>query len=148
MEKLGLKAFVKTSGATGLHIFIPIRPQYSYEQVRQFVELVATWTARDDPKLITTERSLSKRPERSIYVDAHQNSRGQSLASVYSVRAFPHAPVSAPVSLRELNVELREDTWNIKSMPGRIKKIGDLWARFWKERQRLEQAVEMLEKKL
>ncbi len=148
LEKLGLKAFVKTSGATGLHIFIPIRPQYSYEQVRQFVELVATWTARDDPKLITTERSLSKRPERSIYVDAHQNSRGQSLASVYSVRAFPHAPVSAPVSLRELNVELREDTWNIKSMPGRIKKIGDLWARFWKERQRLEQAVEMLEKKL
>ena len=148
LETLALKAFVKTSGATGLHIFIPIQPQYSYEQVRQFVELVATWTARDYPELITTKRSLSKRPERSIYVDAHQNSRGQSLASVYSVRAFPHAPVSAPVSSRELNAKLREDTWNIKSMPGRIKKIGDLWARFWDERQGLERAVEMLEKKL
>lgn len=147
LETLGLKAFVKTSGATGLHIFISIQPHYSYEQVRQFVELVATWTARDYPELITTERSLSKRPQHSIYVDAHQNSRGQSLASVYSVRAFPHAPVSAPVSLRELNARLREDTWNIKSMPGRIKKIGDLWANFWKERQALEHAVEMLEKK-
>jgi bifunctional non-homologous end joining protein LigD len=148
LEILRLEVFVKTSGATGLHIFIPIRPRYSYEQVRQFVELVATWTTRDYPKLITTERSLSKRPQGSIYVDAHQNSRGQSLASVYSVRAFPHAPVSAPVSLRELNAKLRADTWNIKSMPARLKKTGDLWADFWKERQDLERAVEMLEKKL
>ena len=148
LELLGLEAFVKTSGATGLHIFIPIEPRYEYEQVRQFVELVATWTARDYPELITTERSLSKRPERSIYVDAHQNSRGQSLASVYSVRAFPHAPVSAPVSVRELNGKLRADTWNIKSMPARIKKTGDLWAHFWKERQEMEGAVEKLAKKL
>ncbi|HEX4073835.1 MAG TPA: DNA ligase D [Candidatus Acidoferrales bacterium] len=148
LEQLGLNVFVKTSGATGLHIFIPIQPHYSYEQVRQFVELVATWTARDYPELITTERSLSKRTERSIYVDAHQNSRGQSLASVYSVRAFPQAPVSTPVSLRELNAKLRADTWNIKSMPARIKKIGDLWARFWKERQEMEGAVEKLAKKL
>ncbi|MGA3293819.1 MAG: DNA ligase D [Candidatus Acidiferrales bacterium] len=148
LDSLRLKAFVKTSGATGMHIFIPIRPQYTYEQVRQFVELVASWTARDFPELITTERSLSKRPPGSIYVDAHQNSRGQSLASVYSVRAFAHAPVSAPVSPRELNSRLREDTWNIKSMTGRIKKAGDLWASFWKARQELERAVEMLEKKL
>jgi bifunctional non-homologous end joining protein LigD len=145
---LGLKVFVKTSGATGLHIFIPIRPHYAYEQVRQFVELVATWTAREYPELITTERSLSKRPERSIYVDAHQNSRGQSLASVYSARAFPHAPVSAPVSLRELNAKLRADTWSIKAMPARIKKTGDLWASFWKERQEMGGAVEKLAKKL
>jgi bifunctional non-homologous end joining protein LigD len=148
LKKLGLKIFVKISGATGLHIFVPIHPLYSYEQVRQFVELVATWTARDYPELITTERSLSKRPQRRIYVDAHQNSRGQSLASVYSVRAFLHAPVSAPVSSRELNATLQVDTWNIKSMPARIKRVGDLWARFWKERQPLEHAVEALEKKL
>jgi bifunctional non-homologous end joining protein LigD len=148
LEALKLKALVKTSGATGLHIFIPIQPRYSYEQVRQFVELVATWTARDYPELITTERSLNKRPERSIYVDAHQNSRGQSLASVYSVRAFAHAPVSTPVSFPELTPKLRSDTWTIKSLPARIKKVGDLWARFWKERQSLERAVEALEKKL
>ncbi|HTZ99745.1 MAG TPA: DNA ligase D [Candidatus Aquilonibacter sp.] len=148
LEALRLKVFIKTSGATGLHIFVPIEPDYSYEQVRQFVELVATWTARDYPELITTERSLSKRPERSIYVDAHQNSRGQSLASVYSVRAFPRAPVSAPVSLRELNAKLREDTWNIRSMQGRMRKVADLWARFWKERQKLESAVARLEKEL
>ena len=148
LDALRLKAFIKTSGATGLHIFIPIQPRYSYEQVRQFVELVATWTAREYPHLVTTERSLSKRPQGSIYIDAHQNSRGQSLAAVYSVRAFAHAPVSAPVSPRELNSQLREDKWNIRSMTGRIKKVGDLWASFWKERQALERAVEMLGKKL
>jgi bifunctional non-homologous end joining protein LigD len=148
LDALRLKAFIKTSGATGLHIFIPIQPRYSYEQVRQFVELVATWTARGYPHLVTTERILSKRPQGSIYIDAHQNSRGQSLAAVYSVRAFAHAPVSAPVSRRELNSQLREDTWNIRSMTGRIKKAGDLWASFWKERQALERAVEVLEKKL
>jgi bifunctional non-homologous end joining protein LigD len=148
LDTLQLKAFIKTSGATGLHIFIPIQPRYSYEQVRQFVELVATWTARDYPHLVTTERSLSKRPQGSIYIDAHQNSRGQSLAAVYSVRAFAHAPVSAPMSQRELNSQLREDTWNIRSMTGRIKKVGDLWASFWKERQVLERPVEMLGKKL
>jgi DNA primase len=64
------------------------------------------------------------------------------------VRAFAHAPVSAPVLPRELNSQLREDTWNIKSMMGRIKKVGDLWANFWKERQELERAVEMLGEKL
>ncbi len=148
LDALRLKVFIKTSGATGLHIFIPIQPRYSYEQVRQFVELVATWTARDYPRLVTTERSLSKRPQGSIYIDAHQNSRGQSLAAVYSVRAFPHAPVSAPVSPHELNPQLREDTWNIKSITGRIKKVGDLWANFWKQRQALEGAVKMLEKQL
>jgi len=148
LDTLRLKAFIKTSGATGLHIFIPIQPRYSYEQVRQLVELVATWTARDYPHLVTTERSLSKRPQGSIYIDAHQNSRGQSLAAVYSVRAFAHAPVSAPVLPRELNSQLREDTWNIKSMMGRMKKVGDLWANFWKERQELERAVEMLGEKL
>lgn len=148
LGELGLKAFAKTSGGTGLHLFIPIQPRYSYEQVRQFVELVATWTARDHPELITTQRSLAKRPEGSIYVDAHQNSRGQSLASVYSVRAFPHAPVSTPVSLRELNPKLRADTWNIRSIRGRIEELGDLWARFWRRRQSIERAVAKLEKKL
>jgi bifunctional non-homologous end joining protein LigD len=77
-----------------------------------------------------------------IYMDAHQNSRGQSLASVYSIRAFPHGPVSAPVKPAELTPNLAPEKWNLKSMPERIKKVGDLWAGFWKKRQKLESLLE------
>ena len=148
LASLGLKIYIKTSGATGIHIYIPIHPHYSYEQVRKFVEVVAAWAARDNPKRITSERTVSKRPKRSIYIDAHQNSRGQSLASVYSVRAFPHAPVSTPISANELDGKLRPDSWTLKSISKRIEKVGDLWANFWKDRQDIETAVENLSSKL
>ena len=148
LDEIALRAFVKTSGASGIHIFIPIQPRYTYEQVRQFVEVVAAWSAREHHKLITTQRSLNKRPKKSIYVDAHQNSRGQSLASVYSVRAFDHAPVSTPVAVKELTASLKPAKWNLKTVPGRVEEVGDLWGDFWQSRQELEPAVKKLEKKL
>jgi len=148
LEKIGMNFFFKTSGATGCHIFIPIERLYTYEQVRQFVATVSLLIAREHPDLITSERSVRKRPTNRIYVDAHQNSEAQSLASVYSVRAFPGAPVSAPVKVNELTPKSRLDNWNIKSMIPRLKKVGDLWAEFWKKRQRIEPAVERLERML
>jgi bifunctional non-homologous end joining protein LigD len=148
LENLHMKIFVKTSGATGLHIFLPIEPVYTYEQVRQFVQVVAVLVAQKLPKLVTTERSLNRRPKGTIYVDAHQNSRGQSLASVYSVRAFPHAPVSTPLLPRELNAKLTPETWNIKSIRNRVEKVGDLWGDFWKHPNNIEKAIEGLEKML
>ena len=92
LQALEFTAFAKTSGATGIHIFLPVKPCYSYEQARMFVQAVASIVDRRERGLITTERSVRRRPRGTVYVDAHQNSRGQSLASVYSVRAFPHAP--------------------------------------------------------
>jgi bifunctional non-homologous end joining protein LigD len=85
---------------------------------------------------------VQKRPNGVIYMDAHQNSRGQSLASVYSIRAFPHGPVSAPVKASELTRDLQPEKWNLKSMTQRITKVGDLWAGFWKHRQKLESLLE------
>lgn len=73
-----------------------------------------------------------------VYMDAHQNSRGQSLASVYSVRAFPDAPVSAPVKTRELTATLKPEKWNLKSMTLRLRIAGNLWAAFGERKQRLE----------
>jgi bifunctional non-homologous end joining protein LigD len=148
LESLGLKIYIKTSGATGIHIFIPVQPHYTFEQVRKFVEVVAAWAVRDNPGRITSDRTVSRRPKGSIYVDAHQNSRGQSLASVYSVRAFPHAPVSTPILPSELTAKLRPDSWTLKSIPKRMEKVGDLWANFWKDRQDIETAVENLSSKL
>lgn len=142
LEKLNMPVYTKTSGATGLHIFLPVEPRYTFAQARMFVEAVASMVDKQHPRLITFERSVRKRPNGRIYMDAHQNSRGQSLASVYSVRAFPHAPVSAPLSPAELVPSLDPAKWNLKSMHHRLEKVGDLWADFWKRRQRLESLLE------
>ena len=138
LENLEIKAFAKTSGATGFHIFIPLEPRYTFEQVRLFVQAIADIVARKHPGVLTSERTVSKRRRGSIYVDAHQNSRGQSLACAYSVRAFQNAPVSTPIRLEELRADLKPERWNIKTVRARVDKVGDLWANFWKSRQRLE----------
>lgn len=142
LEKFQFKAYAKTSGATGFHIYIPIEPKYTFQQVRLFVEAMADIVGRKHPGVLTSQRSVTKRARDSIYMDAHQNSRGQSLASVYSVRAFPHAPVSAPVRIDELRSDLKPERWNINTMRDRIERVGDLWADFWNHRQRLETVFE------
>ena len=148
LEEIGMKVFLKTSGATGLHIFLPIEPIYTYEQVRQFVSTIASLTAQQYPGLITQDRTVSRRPKGSVYVDAHQNSEAQSLASVYSVRAFPHAPISTPIRAAELTPKTLPETWNLSSIRRRIAEKGDLWSDFWTSRQKLEPAVKRLEKSL
>jgi bifunctional non-homologous end joining protein LigD len=148
LEEIGMKVFLKTSGATGLHIFLPIERLYTYEQVRQFVSTIASLTMQQHPGIITLDRTVGRRPKGSIYIDAHQNSEAQSLASVYSVRAFPHAPISTPILAAELSPKLRPETWNLSSIRRRIDEKGDLWSKFWKSRQKLEPAVERLEKNL
>jgi bifunctional non-homologous end joining protein LigD len=148
LQEIGLKVFLKTSGATGLHIFVPVERLYTYEQSRQFVQTIASLTSQRYPSLITSDRAVRKRPKGSIYIDAHQNSSGQSLASVYSVRAFPHAPVSTPITFDELTAKISPVTWNLSTIRRRIDKVGDLWTDFWKHRQKLEPAVKRLEGRL
>ena len=145
LQEIGMKVFLKTSGATGLHLFIPVERLYTYEQARQFVQTIASLTAQQHPGLITSDRTVRNRPKGSIYIDAHQNSSGQSLASVYSVRAFPHAPISTPITSSELSSKISPETWNLSSIRHRIEKVGDLWVDFWKQRQQLEPAVRRLE---
>jgi bifunctional non-homologous end joining protein LigD len=146
LEKVRLQAFAKTSGATGFHIFVPVEPRYTFEQARTFVEAVASIVNTKYPELLTAERSVRKRPDGRIYLDAHQNSSGQSLATVYTVRAFPHAPVSAPVRASEVRAAFTPEKWNLRTMPKRIQTVGDLWANFWKRPQELEPAAERLQK--
>jgi bifunctional non-homologous end joining protein LigD len=148
LEEIGMKVFLKTSGATGLHIFLPIERLYTYDQIRQFVSTIASLAMQQHPGIITLDRTVGCRPEGSIYIDAHQNSEAQSLASVYSVRAFPLAPVSTPILAAELTPKLRPQTWNLSSIRRRIDEKGDHWSKFWKSRQKLESAVERLEKSL
>src|SRR6266478_4209487 len=144
LEELRLASFLKTSGATGIHIYIPVEPIYTYEQLRTFGEIIARTVTAEHPNLVTNERTVAKRPVGRVLIDVQQNAHGRPLAAAYSVRAFPQAPVSTPLLPRELRAGLHPETLNIKTVFARLKEKGDLWADFWKRRQRLEQAIELL----
>jgi bifunctional non-homologous end joining protein LigD len=148
LEELRLAHFLKTSGATGMHIFIPVEPVYTYEQLRTFGEIIARTVTAEHPNLVTSERIVAKRPAGRVLIDVQQNAHGRPLAAAYSVRAFPQAPVSAPLLPRELRSSLRPEMLNIKTVFARMKEKGDLWADFWKRRQRLEQAIELLSERM
>jgi bifunctional non-homologous end joining protein LigD len=148
LEELQLASFLKTSGATGIHIFIPVEPVYTYEQLRTFGEIIARTVTAEHPNLVTNERTVAKRPAGRVLIDVQQNAHGRPLAAAYSVRAFPQAPVSAPLLPRELRPSLRPEALNIKTIFARLKDKGDLWADFWKRRQRLEQAIELLSQRM
>jgi bifunctional non-homologous end joining protein LigD len=148
LEELQVAHFLKTSGATGFHIYVPVEPVYSYEQLRTFAEIVARTVTAEHPNLVTNERTVARRPPGRVLIDVQQNAHGRPLAAAYSVRAFPKAPVSTPVLPRELRTSLRPEALNIKTISARLKEKGDLWADFWKKRQRLEDAVELLSERM
>jgi bifunctional non-homologous end joining protein LigD len=141
LTRLGMRSFLKTSGATGFHIYVPLEPKYSYEQVQMFAAAVAEMVKREHPDLVTFERSIKKRKKGSVLIDTVQNARGKPLAAAYSVRPVASVAVSAPVSAGELTSKLRADSWTIETIGARLKRVGDLWGDFWKHRQRLEVAV-------
>jgi bifunctional non-homologous end joining protein LigD len=144
LEELRLTSFLKTSGATGFHIYVPVEPVYTYEQLRTFAEIVARTIATQHSNLITNERIVARRPSGRVLIDVQQNALGRPLAAAYSVRAFAKAPVSTPVLPKELRSNLEPEALNIKSVFARLGEKGDLWAEFWKKRQRIEGAIELL----
>jgi bifunctional non-homologous end joining protein LigD len=148
LKSIRLNCFLKTSGASGFHIFIPLEPQYTYEQARTFADVVGRVVGEANPKLVTFERTVHKRPEGRILIDALQNARGKPLACVYSARAFPKATVSAPVTPEELKKSISPEKWNLKSFNARFEEVGDLWQDFWAKRQTLDRPLELLGKKL
>ena len=123
----GLKAGVKTSGSSGIHLVIPLPPGIGYDTSAELAMSVARVAAVRAPERATVERSLSARPAGTIYVDPMQNARGKSMACAYSVRAKEGAPVSAPVRERELTKRLRLTAFTVKTMPRRVSRVGDLW---------------------
>jgi bifunctional non-homologous end joining protein LigD len=148
LKELSLVSFLKTSGATGIHLYIPVEPVYTYEQLRTFAEIVARTVSTKHQNLVTNERSVARRPAGRVLIDVQQNAHGRPLAAPYAVRAFPKAPVSTPILPRELRPNLRPENLNMTTVFPRLKERGDLWADFWKHRQRLEQAIELLSQRM
>jgi bifunctional non-homologous end joining protein LigD len=135
LDALGLASFPKTSGAHGLHVLVPIERRYTYDDARRFAAAVADRVAEEHPDLATTEWSKAKR--RGVLIDARQNAQGKSIASVYSVRPMPGAPVSTPLRWREVNEKLDPSAFTIDTARARIRRHGDLYEGVLKTKQRL-----------
>ena len=143
LDKVGVSSYCKTSGASGLHVYVPLKDKYDYETVRDFAHVIASLVQEQLPEITTLERSLSKRGPK-IYIDYLQNSAGQTLASVYSVRPVPGASVSTPLEWKELNHQLNPKQFTIENIFQRIKKKGDLFLPVLNESNSIDKALKAL----
>ena len=128
LDHIGVKGYCKTSGSTGLHIYIPVGGRYTFTQLAPFAKDIMRVVQHMLPKTTTLERSLAKRSKRQIYLDHLQNRKGQTLASVYSIRPKPGATVSTPLQWKEVKPGLDPRTFTINTVPKRLEKRGDLFA--------------------
>jgi bifunctional non-homologous end joining protein LigD len=127
LDRAGAKSFPKTSGASGIHIYVPLSAKYSYEQAKNFAHIVASMAQEQIPGFTSLERPLNKRGKDKIYIDFLQNRKGQTLSCAYSLRPKPGATVSTPLEWKEVKKGLHPSDFTIKNIFKRIAKKGDLF---------------------
>jgi bifunctional non-homologous end joining protein LigD len=127
LASLRLKSLVKTTGSRGLHIYVPIVRGPDQKDVWTFAKALAVELASRHPKLLTSEYKVAKRPRGRVLVDYNQNAWGRTLASIYSVRPRPRAPVSTPVTWTEIDRGIQIEDFRMDNVRTRIAKTGDLW---------------------
>jgi bifunctional non-homologous end joining protein LigD len=137
-DEIGLRAFPKTSGSSGIHIYFPLKPTNDYEKVAEFAKLLSGEVAHRAPNIATVERAIAKRKSTQVYVDWMQNARGKSLASIFTARAKPKATVSMPLTWKQIEQGAKITDFTITNVPDLLKKKGDPWATFFSERQKLK----------
>jgi bifunctional non-homologous end joining protein LigD len=142
LDALGLTGFPKTSGADGFHVLVPVARRHTYDQTREFAEIVAGTLARLHPRLVTTEWARAKR--RGVLVDANQNGEGKTIASVYSVRPRAGAPVSTPLRWEEVGEDLDPAEFTMEVVLDRIQREGDLFEGVLTTKQPLGKALREL----
>jgi bifunctional non-homologous end joining protein LigD len=142
LDALGLASFAKTSSAEGMHVLVPIERRHTYDDTRRFSEIVAGAIARSYPKLATTQWSKAKR--RGVLIDANQNGEGKTIASAYSVRPRPGAPVSTPLRWDEVKPGLDPAHFTMEIVQRRVEQHGDLFEGVLTTRQRLNDALKAL----
>ncbi len=140
LQQLRLSSFVKTTGKTGLHIYVPIVRHYTYDQIRAASATVGTFMTQQFPDDLTMEW-VSKNRTGKIFFDHNQNTRGKTLAAQYSLRPSPQAAVSAPITWDELKSVYPTD-FDIDTEPERLARIGDLWADIRESKQDLRALIE------
>ncbi len=147
LRGVGIEPYLKTSGSTGLHVCIPLKPGYTFEQSRMFCEAVARIVVRDHGDIATVERVVSRRAGK-VYVDFLQNRREQTIVPPYVVRPVEAASVSMPLAWDELEGELHVSDFTLMNAPSRIERTGDLFRTALTNPQDLASAVEALGKYL
>jgi bifunctional non-homologous end joining protein LigD len=142
LDALELVSFPKTSGSKGVHVLVPVERRHTYDDTREFSEIVARAIAATNRGLATTEWSKAKR--RGVLIDANQNGEGKTIASVYSVRPRPGAHVSTPLRWDEVNEKLNPSIYTMEVVLDRVRRLGDLFEGVLTTRQSLGRALRSL----
>ena len=143
MDRAKLTGYCKTSGASGLHIYLPMHAKYNYEAVKNFAEIFMHFLHDMLPGFTSMERSLAKRGD-NIYLDYLQNRTGQTLAAAYSIRPVPGATVSTPLEWKEVKPGLHPADFNFKNIFKRLEKKGDLFKPVLSEKNDIIKALKLL----
>lgn len=144
LEEMALESYVKTSGSTGIHIYIPVGAKYTYDTCRMVAEHIAATAHERLPEFTSIVRAKAQR-KKKVYIDYLQNSIGQTVAAAYSVRPRAGATVSMPLLWREVNDKLHIEDFHIGNVLKRLEKKGDLWKEIHKQRNDLKQIIKKLE---
>jgi bifunctional non-homologous end joining protein LigD len=141
LGELHIDSYVKTSGKTGLHVFIPVAPIYGYTQTRTFAEIIGKMLSRRNPGKITMEWNSSNRKGK-VFFDYNQNAKGKTLASIFSVRPTISASVSMPVEWRELSY-IQPADFTLVNVPEILSsKGGDAWSTIYQKKQDLLKMIQ------
>jgi bifunctional non-homologous end joining protein LigD len=143
LDELELPGYVKTSGADGIHVLAPIQRRARFDETYDFAGAAARLLEERHPGLVTTEWLKKKRS--GVLVDHRQNGWGKTIASVYSVRPKPGAPVSTPLRWEELTPDVRPRQFTMEAVLDRVERLGDLYAPVLEEKRPLGAAVKRLE---
>jgi bifunctional non-homologous end joining protein LigD len=154
VAEIGLETLVKTTGGSGLHVVVPLAPEYDYEAARGFSELLGRRIHEQAPETTTLERTIGRRPPGTVYLDYVQVGRGKTLVPPFSVRARDGAPVSFPLTWKQIETMRRKrvadparewQRWNLETVPAQLRKDGDPWKGHWRG-QKLERALQKARK--
>lgn len=146
LKKIGLESYPKTSGARGMHVYVPIAADYGYQQVADFAQAVARVVERQGPDVITLERTLAKRPAARVYFDHLQNARGKTVVAPYSVRERSAASVSTPLEWHEITQWLSPEDYTLVTIAERVHEKGDLFRDVLTRKQHLSVPLSKLAK--
>jgi len=143
LDGLELPSYVKTSGATGLHILLPLGARYTYEQTRNFARLLAMLGVQAEPEISTVARPIKSRGGK-VYIDFGQNGHGQTIVAPYSLRPLPGAPASCPLEWREVTPSLDPVQFNLRTIAPRFEKLADPLTPVLREAIDIEAALERM----
>lgn len=145
LEELGLQVWLKSSGSKGLHLTVPVKPEFTFTEVKEFTRSVSEYMAAKIPQLFTTEIRKNKRNGK-ILIDFLRNGYGHTAVVPYSVRPIEKAPVAAPITWEELeDKKFHPQYFNIRNMPARFEEVGDLWKGFYSKAKSLKGPMKKLQ---